>query len=250
MPDSNTVATTRLTVGNLRLEVATRSSFRGLEDFAGRSGHLMISIKNRLFTAALIDAFCRFCKHHFAHAYVTVVDKPYIHNVMAFGHEPAEADRMLAGIVKLGADRTRQAEKVLRRYPPDRVSFMSWDDLVDAVPAWINEEVEAAFHLGGRFRAALSAQCRQIATAYGKVAHPNRLEFFLLEEMPVLIYAYYLLDGGVVDFYPDDLPAFFWYLERGGFIEELPQTTALAQGHPGLTYVNTALVEKASKLSS
>ena len=97
MPDRNPVTPTGLTVGNLRLEIATRSRCRGLEDFAGRSGHLMISIKNRLFTAKLIDAFCGLCERHFAHAYVTVVDKPYIHNVMAFGHDPAESDKMLAG---------------------------------------------------------------------------------------------------------------------------------------------------------
>lgn len=235
------VVTRRLTAENLRLTISSRSRIGGLDDLAGRTGHLMVSIKNGAFNARMIAGFCRFAETRLAHGYVTVVDQPYIHNARAASGSAAELQRKLAGIGKLCRDRTRQVERILEKHSAERLSLLSWEALSKAVPSWLADEVTTAFHRKGAFRAALSEQSRRAVANYDEVAYPEHFEAFLLEETPVLLYCYYLLDGGVIDFYPGELPAFFRDIERGRFGDELPETTRLARSHPGLVYAEIAL---------
>jgi tRNA-dependent cyclodipeptide synthase len=238
------IHTTYHEVDGLRLAISARSAPFGTNDLAGRTGHMMISIKNRVFNARLIDAFCGFAGRHLARAHVTVVDTPYLHNVAAIYADPAERERKAASVFTLADERVRQVRKLLARHDPKKISLHSWNDLAAAVPQWLTDEIKTAFNRRGRFRAALTEQCRRMVNGYASAGDPDAFELFLLEETPVLLYAYYLFHDGIVDFYPGVIGDYFWEIEQGVFSDELPRTTELARRHPGLVYVELGLAAR------
>ena len=77
---------------------------------APRVGFLMISIKNRYFTTKLIEAYCRFATQHFQAGYVTVVDRPYVHNVLASALDPQKVQKELEAIARIASER-RESSK-------------------------------------------------------------------------------------------------------------------------------------------
>ena len=75
--------------GRLQLSISTRDPAYEFTRLATRTGHLMISIKNRAFSRKLILEFCKFAEQHLSRAWLTVVDKPYLHNAAIFEDDPA-----------------------------------------------------------------------------------------------------------------------------------------------------------------
>lgn len=231
---------TSVRLDNFTLKLQGRKKITGLEALKYRTGHLMISLKNRRFDTQLIDLFCRVSSEHMNSGYITVVDAPYIHNVDAITSDPQERKRKVAGVTRLSADRTTQVKKVLKRYPDNRICLLPWCDLVSRVPDWITEEVASAYQRTGRFGRKLSRHCRAMLPAFDSANDPMAFERFLVEEIPPLLYAYYLLDGGVVDFYPGPLPSFVWDIDLGQLASELPRVSELAKRHAGVSYVEVA----------
>jgi hypothetical protein len=204
---------------------------------AERAGLLMISIKNRHFTTPLIDGFCRFVTERLRCGYVTVVDRPYVQNILATTDDGTHAIR-IDGVRRLAEERTRQAERILRRRASSRVMFLSWDDLTERSPTWLTAEVQDAWQRRGLLHADLIALARERVGPDVDLAALERWALFLVEETPVLLYGYYLLDGGVVDVYPGPLPEYLWRIERGDYAAEIPRISALATSRQGLVYAN------------
>jgi hypothetical protein len=202
-----------------------------------RAGLLMISIKNRHFTTSLIDGFCRLVTEHLRCGYVTVVDRPYLRNILATTDDGTQAARV-DGLRRLAEDRTRQAERALRRHGSDKVAFVSWDELTEQTPEWLTAEVQDAWSRRGLLHSDLIEQARERAGLVVDLATLERWALFLVEETPVLLYSYYLLDGGVVDVYPGPLAEYLWRIERGDYAAEIPRISALARSRQGLVYAN------------
>ncbi|MAS05691.1 MAG: hypothetical protein CL534_13555 [Ahrensia sp.] len=221
----------------LSLTISSRQPISGIADLSDKTGHLLISIKNRAFDKTLIRGFCRFVTEHMRDGYITVVDAPYLHNVEAVTPEGEERKRKADAVMRLAAERTRQVEKILQGYADAPLSLLPWRDLVADVPGWIGEEVDAAYARNGVFRAAIAEQCRKMLPGFDEAAEPLAFERFLLEEIPPLLYAYYLLEGGVADFYPGPIGEVFWDIDFGRLTDELPRVTELAQAHEGFVYV-------------
>jgi hypothetical protein len=238
MPEAMNVFTHRFrTADGFIAEISSRAAPRTVEDLAGRVGFLMISIKNRLFTSALIRAYCRFATEHLAAGCVTVVDRPYIHNVAAVSHDPSANARQMNGIRRLGEDRRQQAQKIIDNYDRGRIEFISWDDLAAQTPRWLEAEFRTAFENRGQLHSDLLEQTSRMSGESCDQATLERRALFLVEETPALLYSYYLFRGGIADFYPGELASYFWRIERGDYAEELPRTTELAATHQGLLYV-------------
>ncbi len=200
----------------------------------------MVSIKNRLFTTALIDGYCRFASECLRVGYVTVVDRPYLRNAVAATNGQS-AERGIDGVRRLSQDRVRQVRRILRRYDSQRLSFISWGDLAAETPPWLSGEVNGAWEARGCLYSDVVAHARDRANGTRDAASLERWAMFLVEETPVLLYAYYLLDGGVVDIYPGSHPPYLWRIERGDYASELPRTSAIASAHRGLVYVNCSM---------
>lgn len=242
MPN-NEIYCTSVNLHGLTLDIRTRRKIVGLEDLNFRTGHLMISIKNRLFNTNLIESFCRLASEHLSCAYITVVDTPYIHNVEAITTNHDERQRKVDNVIRLSAERTRHVMKILRRHPHTRLRLLPWSDLVSRVPAWITKEITQAYQRNGTFRSMLVRHCREIQPSFDIANNPTAFERFLVEEIPPILYAYYLLDGGVVDFYPGPNPPFFWEIDLGRLASELPRITEMASKHMGISYVEFGVID-------
>jgi hypothetical protein len=204
---------------------------------AERAGLLMISIKNPYFTTPLIDGFCRFVTARLRRGYVSVVDRPYVQNILATADDGTHSAQ-INGLRRLAEERRRQVERILGRHGSNRVAFLSWDELTGRTPAWLTAEVQDAWRQRGLLHADLIAQARERAGWHVDLAALERWALFLVEETPVLLYSYYLLDGGVVDVYPGPLPEYMWRIERGDYAAEIPRISALARSQQGLVYAN------------
>ena len=216
------------------------------EYLASRVSFLMISLKNRLFTSGLINAYCQFATEQLLGGCVTVVDRPYVYNVLAASHDLSARRKQLRGIRRLSDERRRQAMKLIAKYDQERIKFVSWDQLARSTPKWLWAEVRTAFINKGPFYYDVLEQTQRNFARVVEVALLERYARFLIEETPVLLYCYYMFSGGVVDVYPGKNPDYFWRIERGDYAEELPQTTALATTHPGLIYVDFRQTHRAS----
>jgi hypothetical protein len=219
-------------------KISSRAAPPEAADLAGRVGFLMISIKNRLFTSSLIKAYCRFATEQLLGGCVTVVDRPYVYNVLAASHERSARRTQISAIRRLGEERRRQAAKLISKYDEERIEFVSWNQLAMLTPKWLWAEVRTAFRNKGKFHSDLLEQTQ---LNIGGPLQNTALESyarFLVEETPVLLYCYYMFRGGIVDVYPGEIADYFWRLERGDYARELPQTTALATTHAGLIYVD------------
>lgn len=219
------------------LTVRSKQGTLDLGALAGRSGFLMVSIKNRQFTDRLIESYCRIADRSLLQGFVTVVDQPYLSNVYAMARNAEDAASGIASVWRLSAERQRQVERIMRKYDPKRISFIAWEKLLEHTPDWLVAEIRGAFSRRGEFWAALLNQTRLRVGASADLATLERHAEFLVNETPALLYCYYMFDGPIADFYPGPQADYLWRIERGDFAAELPRTTALAAKHAGQIYV-------------
>ena len=217
----------------LRGQLTALTTPPDLSALVDRTALLMISIKNRRFTTGLIDRFCRFTASHLRRGLITVVDRPYIRNLLAAATNDGQSGQ-IEGLRQLADERTRQVRRVIRRYDPERLELIAWDALAEQTPDWITNEVLAAWNRRGVLYADLIAQARRRPGWDADPAAVERWALFLVEETPVLLYSYYLAFGAVLDCYPGPAPEYLWRIERGDYAAELPQVSALVGTRPGV----------------
>lgn len=208
-----------------------------LDALNGCNGFMMVSIKNRQFTDQLIGAYCNFATQYLRNAYLTVVDQPYVSNVRATARNANELAVREAGVWRLSVERRKQVERIIRKHPTSRISFVSWEELAERTPVWIVREIREAFARRDSFHKAVLDQTRPRLTGVDDLTTLEAHAEFLLSEVPILLYCYYLFDNRVADFYPGPQAEFLWRIERGEFASELPEITALSRRHAGQVYV-------------
>jgi hypothetical protein len=221
----------------LRGELTALSALPHPSALVDRTGLMMVSVKNRQFTTHLIDGFCRLATTCLRRGRITIVDRPYIQNILAATRSGGEP-RQIEGLRQLADERTRNVRRIIRHHDAHRIELVAWNALAEQVPEWITTEILAAWESRGAFHADLIAQARGRAGRDGDPVALERWALFLVEETPVLLYSYYLAFGAVVDCYPGPLPEYLWRIERGDYAAELPQVSALARAGPGLVYAD------------
>lgn len=239
MPDHVAVrSTTRQFGGDVRVTISSLGREYEVEDLKDKTGFLMISVKNRRFTNHLIDRYCRFALEHLAAGRLTVVDKPYVRNVLATQTTADARSREVAKLERISGEVRRQTEKVLAKYPGEKLSLVPWSRLVEETPSWLKEEITSGFRRQETFHDDLIRQTSKVIRR--PMTDPALESFaeFLVEEAPVLLYLYYLLDERIVDVYPGENAELFWKIEHGAYATELPEITRIATSHPGLIYAD------------
>jgi hypothetical protein len=240
----------RYDADGLTMKLTTFRNIPEEQGLAGRPGHMFISIKNRAFSDKLISRWCAYATRLQPRAFVTVVDEPYLHNIAAQTEDPDERRNREQRLFQLADERARQVQRILRRPGNEGVEAVSWSDIAKQVPQWLTDEMYQAYGLKGKFYTAVRDHCRATIADYDNAVSPEAFEKFFLEEAPVLVFAYYLFEGGVADFYPGPQPGVLWRIEEGVFLDEMPRVSALAQKHSGLLYGDIMLAEKAQEEAS
>jgi hypothetical protein len=224
-----------------RLIVSRLGNRATLADIQGKNGYLMISVKNSNFSTRLVNAYCDLVETHLGAGEVILVDTPYAATIMATEMDETLRKRELENLHRLAGQRRRFVERILvgRGIVIPIRSFNEVDR--DVAPA-LRHEVRCAFEAEGRFRKALLQRTREVIPYTIPDALIPRFAQFLVCEIPVLCHLYYACGmPGVVDVYPGENPQLFWDIERGRFADELPGISKLAEGSPGLIYVDVCL---------
>jgi hypothetical protein len=230
--------TTQLFADDIRVSVLSLKRSYALADLRDKSGFLMISVKNPLFTRKLVDRYCRFSIEHLDAGLITIVDLPYIRNILASFEDPEARRREIEKLESISGEIRRLVEKVLTGYPSSNVSVVSWNSLVEETPRWLQEEIRAGFRVGGKFYGDIMAQTKKVIRVPGNERNLERFAEFLLEETPVILHLYYLYEARVVDFYPGPPADYFLKLEEGLYADELPEISRIAGKHAGMIYVD------------
>ena len=231
-------STTHLFSGDIRVTISSSGREYELEDLKDKTGFLMISIKNRRFTKHLIDRYCQFAMEYLGAGRLTVVDKPYVRNVLATRTAADARSLEVEKLETISREVGRRAKKVVAKYPSEKLSLVSWTRLVEETPTWLKEEVASGFRRKGAFYDELIRQTAKVIRDPVSHAALERFAEFLVEETPVLLYLYYLHRDRIVDVYPGENAEFIWKIERGCYASDLPEISKIANRHPGLIYVD------------
>lgn len=208
------------------------------DPFIPRVATLMVSIRNRSFTTKLLNAFCEFAITRCQGGVLTIVDAPYRHNIHAQTPEGPLRDLRIERLAQLSAERTSNAQRCLRKARNDSLRFMSWADYVAKTPPWITAEINAAYSAGGPFAQAVSDHVLRVVDKFQFQGDVGAFAVFFLEELPILIYAQYLFEGGTLDCYAGAQPEILWDIDRGAFQADLPQISAMIEAAPRMLFAD------------
>lgn len=232
------VATTDTFKGDIQTIITNKIEPYNFEGLRGKTGFLMISIKNPRFSRKLIDRYCQFAISYLEVGYLSVVDLPYLRNVAAnFDCEKLRV-KEVEKLNTISSQIKRRAQKSLNKYSGANLSMMSWEDLVINTPEWVKQEVTDGFNCKGRLYNDILKQTQKAINFITNTDKLIQFAHFLVDELPVLFYLYYLIDDGIVDFYPGENTNIVWKLEAGHYREELPKLSQIAIKHRGLIYVD------------
>lgn len=202
----------------------------------------MISIRNRRFTTKLIDAFCHAASTRFEGGVITIVDTPYLHNIKAQTPAGPLRDERIARLSQLSTERTRNAQRCLRKAQCDRLRFLPWGTLSAQTPDWIAAEIDTAYRAGGPFAQAVTAHVLSVVENFQLDGDIAAFAAFFLEELPILIYAQYMFETGTLDCYAGPQPQIMWDIDRCAFQSDLPKISAMIETAPPMLFADIQTV--------
>jgi len=224
-----------------RLSISTLGPLLELEGLRGKTGYLMISVKNPKFSNALIETYCAFSAEFLARSYLTVVDTPYFANIAANEYDVETTASEIDKLKDISRETVTRIGRIVAKYSAAPITLLSWREIERETPTWLVEEIHAAFRSKGCFYRDIIDRTRAVMPGNIPESRLEAFSQFLIQELPVLFYIYFLRDPGLADFYPDENPDLIWKIERGFYGAELPQLTALAARGPRVIYVDFRL---------
>ncbi len=222
----------------IRVLISSLTNRYTFECLKGKTGFLMISVKNPNFSRMLIDHYCSFVQKYLVTGYITIVDLPYTQNILAGYEDENSIRREIEKLERITKEINRLVEKVLSNYQPGGISLLSWTSLSKKTPLWLKKEVADGFQLRGKFYSDILTQVKRVLKTLLAEGEAEKFAGFLLDEFPVLFYIYYIFQGSVLDFYPGETPDIIWKLELGHYADELPGISKIAMEGEGLTYAD------------
>lgn len=208
----------------------------------GKSGFLMISIKNKNFSNRLIEYYFDFVNRYLESGFVTIVDTPYIHNIYARYRDEVTRQIEIKKLERIADENNRRITRLLGKSGVRNIEQISWANLEKQVPEWLHNEVESAFNGKGKFYNDILERTKEIIPQ-GILDNDNLESYsqFLVKETPVLCTQYYLKGDRIVDIYPGEIPDFLWKIESGYYSDELPGISEIASKSSGLVYIDFRL---------
>lgn len=189
-----------------------------------------VSMKNKLFSKNLIRWFLLYTKYMGMSQDICVVDRPYfsfedwrLRNVKVVDQSSVST------LQKVSIEVKRKVEKLVNEETSSNIRIMEWDFLQSLCPDWVDIEIRNALEKKGKVHQLFFKQTKKIIREnIGKDDLEGKMEF-LISEMPVLLWTYYGEPGDIVDFYPDRNTKFFWELEKGSLVDELPRISQMVK---------------------
>jgi hypothetical protein len=190
---------------------------------------LLISLRSTAFGYATLRHAFSLVSRFSNSCLVSVVDSPYCWNALAQPQAPSRSEAIIE-IERLSSEVWRRIENVTKEFP--RLNFIKqkWSDLSASTPQWIKDEFENAFSLNGEFADCIKTATQSVFETKSSITDLNIAARFLVEELPVLCWLYYVHSTQHIDLYPGQPFMFFRTLESGGFKTELPCISHLAAG--------------------
>jgi len=221
------------------VQYTTSADYLSLDYIKSRKALFYISMKNRIFSKELISWVLLYSKYMNWQLEVCVVDKPYYAFVEWQKKEYGISDKDEIGLLnKVSFEIKRKTEKIISAMNAIKVNFLEWNYLHSQCPDWIKTELREGFNKNGRVFELLSEQTKDIVgKLVGYKNLPGKFEF-ILDEVPVLIWAYYNEQSSLVDIYPGENAIFFVDLEKGVLANELPLISRMIVKSKPLLYGN------------
>lgn len=245
------ISTTMNFSGDVELSISNLQKRYEAINLKGKTGFLMISVKNKCFSNRLLERYFDFVEKYLGKGFVMIVDSPYIHNIYAMNYDEKTKQAKIKKLKQISEENQRRVTRLLRKRSSHNIKPLSWTELERETPQWLVDEVTSAFNKKGEFYCDLIEQTQKIlpqGTANGR--NLENFSQFLIRETPVLCAQYYLRDDRVVDIYPGEHPHFLWKIEAGCYSDELPRISEIAQRGHGLIYVNFRLKNLVNRAGS
>ena len=196
---------------------------------------LAVSLRNPMFSNQWIKLAINAATAHRGQVVVTLVDDPYVSSVSALSTSEKIYCSNMVKLKRQRSEQLRRIEKIIKQSNVG-VSFKFWKDLCASTPHELTIELTEAF-IDNKSRV------RELVLDQVAIAHPEikelvqqtRLAKFFIDEAPVLINYYYAISPGTIDVYPGPQARFFWELDAGLLVNELPKASLLASA--GLPHV-------------
>lgn len=240
MPDI--FKTTDTSLDNVKFTIYSLRKHYEIYDLRQKPGFLMISVKNKSFSNQLIESYFDFAESHLTKSFITIVDTPYFHNIIARNYDEETKQAEIKKLERISDENHRRVTRLLKKREPHNIKLISWTELERQTPQWLHEEVSLAFNYRGQFYQDIVNRTSEVIPQ--EAIEETQLEAysqFLLEEIPILCNQYYLQKNNIVDVYPGENPDLFWRIEAGYYSDELPRLSKAAMQGSGLIYVDFRL---------
>jgi hypothetical protein len=195
-----------------------------------------VSLRNPAFSNEWLTAVLDEIKHLKGAALLCLVDTPYFASVTAREYSRKELQRQIDILLSQRTEQNRRLQGLIQ----DRneyVSYYDWNSLLSLTPKSLADELVQAFNRSGDVKESIISQVRKVFPDEESDESIIKLSRFFVEEIPVLVFIYYVLFPGCIDVYPGPQADFFWKLDLGEFHDELPSLSALAANSDPHTYL-------------
>lgn len=238
MGRENGIRSERVRWPGARLVISSLRGRAGLDELAARVGYLMVSVKNPVFGARLVEVFYDLVESYLEGGEIILVDTPYAATIEATETDEAIRERKLRTLDTVAREKRRFLERTLGKRGI-ALPVRSFEDVEREVDPMLVREVAEAFEHEGQFRSEILSRARQVIPEVVPETSLPRFATFLVREIPTLCHIYFSRKGpGIVDVYPDEPWDLFWDIERGAYADVLPRISRLAERSPGVVYVD------------
>lgn len=221
---------------------SARIALRSAELFGARV-FIAVSLKNREFSNRWLRGVLLDIQLWKGEATITLVDSPYFTNIELVANTPQQRR---GEVEKLKKIRSEQEGRIKRQCAAFRsgVYYLDWQYFQTGMSNshnWISDELTYAF---GRKERVHTLITQHVSNTFGgNLEHKQieRLSGFLLEEIPVLLYVYYIARPQWIDVYPGPQAEIIWAIDEGALDKELPRITDLATRSAPLRYAEVFL---------
>jgi hypothetical protein len=202
------------------------------------------SIKNRSFKPYMFERFARLFREYLSHAVIVIFDEPYAYNDAAQRGDKVPTADDFGKARKAGDERAVMIQRIFRRVNVEGIRIIRWPEIRsnDIVVALV-QELRLAVDEYPILRERLLDQAFEKLKGVGFLGAEYFINF-QLEEIPVLVYLYYV-EGYLMDIYPGENFQIFSELEAGIWSQVLPRMSSCVDSAK-LTFVNIAAEQKES----
>ncbi len=217
----------------VRWQFERQRSSIGVTEITGSDFLIAVSMRNPKFSNDWLDEVLAGIRRWRGRALITLVDVPYLASIEVLSTDDRSKREALRIYERQRSEQATRLERIAAQNE-DISDYISWDTLLSLSSVELATELHAAFRRRGLVYGLVLGQVRRLFVDLEDEARLENLAQFFLLEVPTLLHLYYQLAEGCIDVYPGDQASFFWELDCGRLVDELPtasQVVARARPH-------------------